>query len=321
MRNKKLKVGVIYGGQSAERAVSMHTATEVKKHLDPNKYTIVPIEISATGVWPKRIPLERLNKTIDVAFVAMHGPYGEDGTIQGLLETLGVPYTFSGVLASALGMDKFRTAMLAEYVGIRTPQTVMIRKSVWGKAKKQLLADIKKLGKKIVIKPNLLGSSVGVSIIRNSLKAAEQIIGRTFKYSSEVLVQEFIEGTEITVGVLGNARPRALPLIEIVPNKKASTFYDYEAKYADGGSEHIIPARVSKSTATAIQQAAIDMHELLGCRGVTRSDFILTKSGAYFLEINTIPGMTATSLIPHAAASIKINFPQLLDKIIALALK
>lgn len=315
----KLRVGVIYGGESAEREVSLHTAEQIRKFLDKNKYHVLPIEISKTGKWPAKVALKNLRQQIDLAFIAMHGSYGEDGTIQGLLEMLHVPYTFSGVLASSLAMDKLRTAQLVAANGVLTPRTLKATKAEWDRGSRKILPQIKKLSTTVVLKPNASGSSIGVQIVdRNNLTS--QLITKAFRKDRELLFQEYIVGKELTAPVLGNDQPQALPLIEIVPTLPEGQFYDYQAKYAAGGSEHIIPAPVSKRLYKQIQDTAVRAHAILGCRGVSRSDFIVTKDNkAYFLELNTIPGMTSTSLLPQSADVAGIPFPKLLDRIIKLA--
>ncbi len=318
--NKKIRVGVIYGGESPEHEVSVNTAGQVIKYLDKTKYTVLPIKISKRGQWPNKINLSNLAKKIDLAFIVLHGTYGEDGTIQGLLELLHIPYTFSGVLASSIAMNKYLTQELLVNSRTNFPKTVLLRKAAWQKdlARNRIL--LKKFGKKIVVKPNNLGSSVAVNIIANTPKQLKAALGRVFKHDREALVQEFIAGREITAPVLGNSSPRALPLIDIITKLSDGGFYDYKAKYATGGSEHIIPAKISKAVTKQIKEVAKLAHVTLGCRGVSRSDFVLSKNGKpYFLEINTIPGMTETSLYPQSAASAGIGFPELLDKIIQLS--
>ncbi len=335
-------MALFMGGQSEEREVSLNTGKMIARHLDKSKYEVLPLEISRNGRWlldsptlreieaagqakidnslihsvsPTVAPAER---SVDVVFLALHGPYGEDGTIQGMLDLLGIRYTCSGVLASALAMDKFRMKAFARGLGVRVAPDTLVSKSRFEKRRLEVLEEIQILGNKIVIKPNRLGSSVATFIIEGPAKI-EDALAAVFELGQDALVEQFIPGLEITVPVLGNGDPEALPLIEIVPNM--GEFYDYRSKYADGGSDHIIPARLSGSLTRQIQQQAVDIHCQLGCRGITRSDFIVQGDQAYFLEVNTIPGMTATSLAPQSAQVAGYSFSQFLDKLIELALE
>lgn len=321
MSKKKLKLGIIYGGRSQERDVSLHTAQQVIKFLDKKKYSIVPIEIAKDGSWPKTIKLDKLQAQIDLAFIAMHGPFGEDGTMQGFFETLGIPYTFSGVLASSLAMDKSRSQQLLSSLAIKVPESILFTRYSVLHNPTAVLRDIKNFGKIIIVKPNRLGSSVGVHKIENKPQLVLKALKDVLKYDENVLVQRFITGWEITAPVLGNDQPKALPLIEIIPKAKDSTFYDYASKYEEDGSDHIIPAKLPKNLTKEIQNTAILAHLTFGCLGVSRSDFIVTANQeVYYLETNTIPGMTSTSLLPQSAAKAGIGFSKLLDTIIRLAL-
>jgi len=257
---------------------------------------------------------------VDVAFIAMHGPYGEDGTVQGLLELLGVPYTGSSVLASALAMDKLRSRQLFEWHRIPVPGYLSVTASVWrdrGHVHRQVAQA---LGYPCVVKPNAAGSSIGVSLVREPT-ALDPSVEAAFAYGPIVLIEEYVSGTEITCGILDDPTTGdsvALPLIEVVPHAE---FYNYQAKYAAGGSEHIIPARVSAQVAQAAGALALRAHQALGCEGMSRVDMIARGNDLVVLEVNTIPGMTATSLLPDAAKATGIEFPQLLDRIIRSALR
>jgi len=332
---EKLNVVVLRGGPSAEHDVSLATGQMVFEALDKEKYNATAITISKDGKWllPKSgfkfingngnekqlVPMEggkvigqfkSARKPIDVVFLALHGTYGEDGSIQGLFELTGLPYTGSGVLASALGLDKEMTKKILKAEKIPTPKYFIFSKGNH--------ISLKKVKFPCVVKPVAQGSSVGVSIVqkpsqlKKAINAARQFDGR-------VMIEEFIEGREITAGVLGNKKLRALPLIEIKP--KISDFFDYKAKYEAGGSEEICPAPIVSALAKRIQDLAVRIHKALGCGGVTRTDFILHGSQPYVLEINTLPGLTRTSLIPQAAAKAGINFSELLDRLIELALE
>ncbi|MDP3993863.1 MAG: D-alanine--D-alanine ligase [bacterium] len=343
MSKRKLKVALIFGGTSKEREVSLHTGLTVAGYLNPKKYDVIPVEISKSGRWlissetigkiGRRIKTHKVSSTselvpvsqsahgkIDIAFLALHGPGGEDGTIQGMLELLNIPYTCSGVLASALAMDKARTKRLVMVAGVPAPPDVLIyRKHFSPRILSPLLHGMKRGGySKVVIKPNKMGSSLGISIA-SGRNAIARGIKEALKHDNEILIEPYIQGREITVPVLGNDNPVSLPVIEIVPWEK-STFYDYRAKYETGGSRHIIPAKLTKQEEREVKKLALLAHQTLGCRGVTRSDFILSPEGRfYFLEINTIPGMTPVSLVPQSAAAAGMSFSKLLDELIKLA--
>lgn len=338
---RKLRIALIFGGTSEEREVSLRTGQTIAKYLDTKKYEVLPVEIDRQGKWltssetirqigreikttklssRELVPIEKDSKVkIDVALLAIHGPGGEDGTIQGMLELLKIPYTCSGVLASALAMDKARTKRILAASVLPVLQDIIIKKANYDPHHLPLMRGRVRGGRgKFVVKPNKMGSSLGVTIVSGKA-GIKKAIERAFKYDDEIMIEPFIAGREITVPVLGNRHPEALPAIEIVPWKK-STFYDYAAKYEQQGSEHIIPAPLTKTQEKTVQELAVRAHEILGCRGVTRSDFILDKNERfYFLEINTIPGMTPTSLVPQSAAAAGISFPSLLDRLIKLA--
>lgn len=288
---KKKRIAVLMGGKSAEHEISLISGREVVKNLDKSKYKVYPVLVSKKGVF-------KLPKNIDVVFIALHGPFGEDGSVQGMLELLGVPYTGSGVLSSALGMDKLMFRELMGAKGIRVPkQTSKIP---------------------CFVKPYNQGSSVGASIVKSQKELGEAVIIAK-KYSDKVLIEEYIEGTEITCAVMGNDKPYVLPLIEIVPKNK---FFDYESKYKAKETQEIIPARISKSLTKKVQDLAIKVYKDVGCRGFGRVDFILRdEKEPVVLEINTIPGLTAMSLFPKAAKAAGITYPKLLDKIIYYALQ
>ena len=281
------------GGKSPEHEVSLASGREVVRQLNKNKYKVIPFIIPKTGKGIEGI----LKIKPDIAFIAMHGPFGEDGTVQGMLELFGIPYTGPGVLASAIGIDKemFRKIMQAE--GIPIPRLSS--------------------GFPCFVKPYNQGSSVGASIARNKKELAKAVkLAR--RYSDRILVEEYLTGNELTCAVLGNRNPRALPVIEIVPLK--GEYFDYESKYTDNGAQEIVPARISKTLTKNIQDMAVRVYKVLGCRGVSRVDFIL-KDNKYpvVLEINTSPGLTPASLLPKAAKAAGISYSELLDNIIRYA--
>ena len=330
------------GGPSTEHEISLRTGEQIKKHLHPDRYEVTSAVIEKNGRWmidaaetnhfaaeknsgshvsivSKTAALHDIAKQgIDVAFIALHGKFGEDGTVQGLLDTLGIPYTGSGVLASALGMDKPRSLSIFRDAGFNVPPFILLTgRETMRPHKKQSEEIATKLGLPLVVKPSNHGSSIGVSIVRNADKLTAAIL-EAKKYSPEIMIQKFIKGREITCGVIEKKKGSvlALPPVEIVP--RLGKFYDYKSKYADNGSDHFIPPPdMSKQMIALIRDAAIRAHHVIGCSGMSRTDFILDKdNNLHILEINTIPGMTATSLLPQAAASVGIDFPNLLDLII-----
>lgn len=339
MARKKLRVALIFGGTSKEREVSLMSGKNVAQFLNPKKYEIIPVELSMDGKWLISSPvikqIQEQNKTkkvfsnrdivpidpsstgkIDVAFLVLHGPGGEDGTIQGMLELLKIHYTGSGVLASALAMDKAKTKRVVASEGVLVAPHIIIERKNYQKDPKKYLS---KLRGKVVIKPNRIGSSLGVTIT-NKPALIKAGIEEAFKHDDEIMVEAYITGRELTVPVIGNQKLEALPVIEIIP-KAGSQFFDFQAKYDPIFSDELVPAPIPKALAKKLQNISMLVHDLLGCRGVTRSDFILTPKGEiYFLEINTIPGMTNNSLVPKSAQAAGMSYQQFLDKLIQLAL-
>jgi D-alanine-D-alanine ligase len=253
----------------------------------------------------------------DVVIIALHGRGGEDGTIQGMLELLGIPYTGSGVLASALAMNKAMTKRLLRAEGIPVPADIVVRRHCRpdvGALHECLVATF---GYPVIVKPNEEGSTIGCTLVFGPDRL-EDALQEAFRYDATVLVEQYIQGVEITIGLLGNEEPEALPIIEIIPH---GAFYDYRAKYEPGGSTHIIPARIPEIAAKRAREYAVRCHQLLGCRGMSRVDLMVAEDKPYVLEINTIPGMTPTSLLPEAARAAGIEFPALLDRLIGYALK
>ena len=342
---KKTKITVLVGGRSPEYEISLISGREVVRNLDPNKFEVTPVVISRDGTKWRALSTKNLleannplklrkskkelvvsgqrevslnkeitPKTVDVVFIAMHGPYGEDGTIQGMLDLAGIKYTGSGVLASALGMNKLMFRKVLSSAKIPIPKYAAVRKG----------NKISNLKKRIgtlpyFVKPNTQGSSVGSSIVRN-LKDLEKALKKAFKYGGIALVDEYIEGKELTVAVLGNEDAFALPVVEIIPLK--GEFFNYDSKYFEGGADEIVPAQISKKIARKVQEIGVKVHKILGCRGFSRVDFLLkSKKYPVVLEINTIPGFTPMSLFPKAAKAAGISYPKLLEKIINYAKK
>lgn len=308
---KKLTVGVIMGGASMEHEVSLASGEQVLKNLDKKKYRTVPVKVSKTGQWfwdKKRAHYLGVFKKIDLAFLAVHGEFGEDGRLQGLLDFHGVPYTGSGMAASALAMDKLKSRELFNLAGLTTPKTLFVDSH---------LSSIDELiSFPVMVKPRSRGSSVGIRSARNK-KELVKALKFARKFGGDVLVEEYLKGMEVTCGVLENFKGQkyfALPLTEIIPVKR--NFFDYKAKYTPGASQEITPARVSAKETKMVQEAALKAHQLLGCMGYSRADFILARGRAYLLEVNTLPGLTSTSLLPQGAAAVGLTFSQLLDNIV-----
>ncbi len=298
------KIAVLCGGVSQERGISLKTGNAIYKSIKSLGLKVTKIDI-------KNDAIRKLSaRKIDIAFIALHGEYGEDGVMQGLLELAGIPYTGSGVLSSALAMDKIFTKKIFVYHNLPVAEYEIVKKD----NRKNFLLRLKL---PVVVKPSKQGSSIGVSIVRET-KALKRAIDVAFKYSEEILIEKYIRGRELSVGILDRM---ALPVVEIIPAGTRG-FYDLKAKYDEGGSIHVIPAGISKIQYKKAQELALTTHNIFGCKGVTRTDMILNKSGKlYVLEINTIPGMTMTSLVPEAAEAAGISFSQLVLKILASALK
>jgi D-alanine-D-alanine ligase len=307
---KKLTIALLSGGISSEREVSIASGNQVYDALDHNKYNVIRYD-------PKT-DLHQLvmdAPKIDAALIILHGPFGEDGTVQGLLDLLGIPYQGSGVLGSALGMNKLASKHLYEKSGLLVPPFMVL-------GQHDALdedACIRRMGLPLVVKPVGSGSSVGISVVKskNSIKEA---VNEAFAQDDKVLIEAYIDGIELTGGVIGNDRVEALPLIEIVPDKSYE-FFDYEAKYTAGATREICPARINDAMTEKAQETAKTAHKALFCKGYSRTDMILKDQDIYVLETNTIPGMTATSLLPLAAGKAGIPFSRLLDRLIELSME
>ena len=312
--NRKLKVAVLMGGTSSERPVSLATGKMILASLNPDKYEATGMDIPDLFALTPGSP----NRP-DVVFIALHGKGGEDGTVQGMLEILGLPYTGSGVLASALCMNKAKTKQLLRNLGVPCISGEVVERGKFDFDELQKTLALHHKGYRFFVKPNSEGSTFGCSLVEtpDALRAA---IETAFQYDDQILIERYMAGQEITVGILedANGDSEVLPIVEIVPKSK---FYDYESKYAHGGSDHIIPARLPNDIAEKVRRLAKRSHEFLGCRGMSRTDIIVIHDEMYVLEVNTIPGMTPTSLMPDAAAHAGIPFAELLDRIIASALR
>jgi D-alanine-D-alanine ligase len=307
---EKLTLALLSGGISSEREVSLNSGEQVYEALDKDKYDI--------RRYDPKTDLPRLIQDaaqIDAALIILHGPYGEDGTVQGLLELLHIPYQGSGVLGSSLAMNKAAAKQMYEKAGIPVPPYVVYDRNdtVDGDA------CAKKLGLPLVVKPVVGGSSVGMSIIR-SVADLPDALEKAFEWDSAVMIEAYIDGTELTGGVIGNSELEAFPIIEIIPDKEHD-FFDYEAKYTAGITREICPARIDEDLTLQAQTLAKKSHQALFCRGYSRTDLILKGRELYVLETNTIPGMTATSLLPQAGQAAGYTFTRLLDRLIELGME
>lgn len=307
MKNKK--IAVVMGGPSAEREVSLNTGRAILTALQEKGYNVVGIDLD-----PPNFIEQLKQEQVDVVFNAIHGLYGEDGLMQGTLEMFGIPYTGSGVLASAMAMDKAVSKRLFMSAGIPTPNSRLYSKQ---DIDHSLLAEeiLNAFGLPVVVKAAAQGSSIGVIIVEKA-QDIELAINDAFKYCDHIVVEEFIRGKELTVSILGTNQPKALPIIEIAPK---SGRYDYQSKYTKGATEYIVPARLEAKVTDSVQQIALAAYKLLGCRGIGRVDVMLGNDNQpYVLEINTIPGMTSTSLVPKAAAAVGISFADLCERILLM---
>jgi len=305
-----LTVALLSGGISSEREVSLKSGDQVYAALDKDKYRVIRYD-------PKT-DLNRLvadAPSIDVALIILHGPFGEDGTVQGLLDLLGIPYQGSGVLGSAIAMDKLVSKQLYEKSGIPMPAYITINRKDRLKAE----ACLERIGLPMVIKPTKGGSSIGMAIVKTR-DGLEPAILEAFCHDDTLVVETYIQGTELTVGVIGNRDLKALPVIEIIPNPRYE-FFNYHAKYLPGASREICPARIDEALTEKAQAYAKMAHRALFCEGYSRTDMMLSNREFYILETNTIPGMTETSLLPLAAKTAGIPFSRLLDILIELGIE
>jgi D-alanine-D-alanine ligase len=364
--SERIRVGVLMGGASSEREISLASGKMIAEHLPRERYEVVMLDTlalmagnarlapelrekarsllarrSSAEVLPERdrelpesfrrqirsaaaetLPAtEAITATggaarIDVAFLALHGPYGEDGTLQGMLDLFGLPYVGSGTLASALAMDKVMARKVFAAEGIPTPRGAALERRDFEADPARALRLASGLVP-AVVKPSRQGSSIGMSLVSDE-GGMQRALEEAFRYDSRVLVEERVVGTELTVGVIGNRELEALPVVEIA-SKRA--FFDYRAKYDPSLCDEVCPARVPPAVAAAAQGLALRAHRALDCRGLSRVDMIHGPSGLVVLEVNTMPGMTVHSLLPKAAAAAGIPFGELLHRLVQLALE
>ena len=347
MTDKRTRVVVLYGGRSAEHDVSCVTAVHVLKALDPDRYDVVPIGISQDGRWlldeatlaalkggARELPgaLEAAGREVSpfsqvveaaeadapvVVLPLLHGPFGEDGTVQGLLEMAGVPYVGAGVLGSALGMDKAKAKEVLGARGLPQPRWLGVHEDEAGPALRERVH--RDLGWPVFVKPANLGSSVGVSKAGDD-EALERALDLAFSYDEWVVVEEAVTGREIEVAVLGNRDPEASVPGEIVPSHE---FYDYEDKYLIDGARLVVPAPLSSEATAEVRGLAIDVFSAMRAEGMARVDFFFEEAGRGFLvnEINTIPGFTPISMYPKLWEASGLPYPKLVDRLIELAVE
>ena len=295
---KGRQIGVLMGGLSAERAVSLNSGAAVLAALTSQGYRAVGIDVG------RDLPARLTAEGIEIAFIALHGRFGEDGSVQGLLEMMGIPYTGSGVLASALAINKIFSKVMFLSKGLTVAPYQVLRRG------EQLNL---RFALPVVVKPSQEGSSVGVSIVHEP-QQMEAALAAAFAYDAEILVERFIDGSEVQVGILDG---RALGAIEIVPKGE---FYDFEAKYTAGMAEHILPARLPAAIYADVLMAGEKAHAALGCDCYSRVDFLVNATGeCYLLEVNTLPGMTDLSLLPEIARGAGIGFAELAERVLLAA--
>jgi D-alanine-D-alanine ligase len=364
--SRRIRVGVLMGGASSEREISLASGKMIAEHLPRDRYDVVMLDTLALMAENPRLTAEMRERArglqarrgapealpdrdrslpasfqeqirsaaaeagpateaitvagggsrIDVAFLALHGPYGEDGTLQGMLEILGIPYVGSGVLASALAMDKAMAKKVFAAENVPTPRGVVVTRADFVNDPEGACRPAASLVP-AVVKPSRQGSSIGMSLVAEAAGMREAL-AEALRYDSVALVEERIRGTELTVGVVGNRQLTALPVVEIVPKRE---FFDYQAKYDPSLSEEICPARIPEALAAEARELALRAHRALGCRGLSRVDIMHGEAGLVVLEVNTMPGMTVNSLLPKAARAAGIAFGDLLDRLIQLALE
>lgn len=339
---KKTKICLLFGGRSAEHEVSLRSAQSIFKNLDPNAYDVSSIFINKEGNWrvvdsplftpdelahgsffsflPWKEPPHQNVLDADVFFPVLHGPYGEDGTIQGLLEMADVPYVGATVLASSVGMDKAAAKALFRAQNLPVVDHVVLRETAWKGHPQAILAQVReRLSLPFFVKPANLGSSVGITKVKDYQKTA-QAIEEAFLFDRKILIEEGIQGRELECSVLGNDHPKASLPGEIIPFNE---FYDYQDKYIDGKTSFAIPAELPSKVVADIQKISLDAFQCIDCSGMARVDFFLQEGTGklYLSEINTIPGFTEISMYPKLWEVSGLPFPELLTELISLAKK
>lgn len=308
-----MKIAVLYGGVSGEREVSLSSGKGIMEALKSNGHEVIGIDFD-----PENME-EIIQLDVDLVFIGLHGRFGEDGCVQGLLEMLNIPYVGSDVLSSALAMDKDKAKQIFATYGIPIAKSRSFHMQA-STDLKEIVEQVKEEFKTpFVVKPNREGSTLGLTIVHEASEI-EEAISYAAESDDVILVEDYIKGRELTVPVLGAmGEEEALPVIEIIPK---NYFYDYKSKYEPGGSEHIVPAEIDALTTEKIQEYAVKAHQSLGCRTYSRVDFLLQEDGVpIILEVNTLPGMTPTSLFPDSAGEIGLSYEEMIEKFVQLSIK
>jgi len=310
----KKNIAVLMGGRSLEREISIKSGQRVSNALKKLGYNVIKLDVDESIV-------DNLNSAkIDLAYIALHGKDGEDGTIQEILEVLNIPYTGPGVYPNVLSFDKIISKQIFVNLGIPTPPFYFLNTSSFRElgSSKLLPLIIKKLGLPLVVKPSAQGSALGIKLVNKSGDLPNAIIS-ALGYSKKVILEKFIDGIELAVSIIGKEKPEALPIVEIVPKKK---FFDFESRSEIGQTDYFVPARISSSLDKKVKEIAIAVHNSLKCTKLSRVDIMLDRKDKipYVLELNTSPGMTDTSLLPMAAEEAGISFEELVNKIIKMSL-
>lgn len=306
------KIAVLMGGRSLEREVSLKSGHRVCEALEAKRYDFISFDID------EQLVDNLIGARPDVVYIALHGKYGEDGTVQGLLELLGIPYTGPGVYANIVSFDKVLAKEIFTRHKIPTPAWLTLSAASFKEmgAASALDKVIELLGLPLVVKPAGQGSALGIKIVHSPEDLPKALIG-ALSYDEKVILEKFIGGTELAVSILGNEPAVALPVVEIVTQKE---FFDFESMYRMGATDYFVPARLDEETSALVKEVSLKAHQALGCRDVSRVDLILSDSGPQVLELNTSPGMTETSLLPMAAAEAGVAFFDLVDQLVKMAL-
>lgn len=342
--SSKLRIGLVFGGRSGEHEVSVVSARSVARNLDPDRFVVVPFAVDRDGRWADAdtsaalladegttpdtvadvvgtaaLDPRLVGREVDVVFPVLHGPYGEDGTIQGLCEMLDLPYVGCGVAASALTMDKVLTKRVLAAAGVATARFVAVGETEWHRARDRCAARCRELGLPLFVKPARLGSSVGISKVKGWSDLADAV-ERALVYDDLVIVEEGLDAREIEVAVLGELPPLASVPGEVVPGHE---FYDYADKYLDNACTLLAPAPLAEELTAEAQRLAVTAFELLGCEGMARVDFLLQRNTGrlYVNELNAIPGFTAISMYPRLLALSGVGYPMLLARLIELGVE
>jgi D-alanine-D-alanine ligase len=309
----KPKIAVLMGGRSLERSVSLKSGRRIARALGERGYAVLELDVDETLV------PTLMSEKPDLVYIALHGKGGEDGTIQELLEILGIPYTGPGPLPSIIGFNKVLSKELFLANGIQTPRYCTISSSTLEDMGASNLLPLawEQLGPPLVVKPAAQGSALGVQVVRELGSLGTALI-EALGYDDRVLLEEYIEGTEIAVSVVGGDSPEALPAVEVVPE---SGFFDFDARYTPGKTEYFVPARLDDAAASMVAGLAVEAHKLLRCKDLSRVDMIIRDGKPYVLELNISPGMTETSLLPLAAEAAGMDFADLVERLVKMALE